>query len=430
MGLITQEIEITLNNKYVSYYKNLGYEIPQHKDLNGRIVMPRGSKIIVKAKDLPDTSPVEVKVRCDGCSQERYIKWREYKRYVHNDGKYYCRRCAANGFKKWTSFKEWCIQNNRQDILDRWDYELNNCTPDDITCFTHNEYWFKCPIGKHKSELKNINNFTAGRKDNMRCIACNSFAQWGINNLCEDFLEKYWDYDKNKINPWEIAYASHSKVWIKCQEKDYHSSYLVNCDSFTLKNTRCPYCDGKKVHILDSLGILHPEVLKIWSNKNKKSPYDYTPNSSKKVWWKCSNGKHKDYLRTIDTSNSRDFRCPQCQYSKGEDRISQYLIQNNINYIAQKTFNDLKGIKGGLLSYDFYLPRYNLLIEYQGEFHDGSGGRNYTRVNLEYQQEHDRRKREYAKSNNINLLEIWYYDFDNIEQILNRELQLNQKMLA
>jgi len=33
MGLITQEIEITLNNKYVSYYKNLGYEIPQHKRL-------------------------------------------------------------------------------------------------------------------------------------------------------------------------------------------------------------------------------------------------------------------------------------------------------------------------------------------------------------------------------------------------------------
>ena len=37
MGLITQEIEITLNNKYVSYYKNLGYEnyLPEnHKCLH------------------------------------------------------------------------------------------------------------------------------------------------------------------------------------------------------------------------------------------------------------------------------------------------------------------------------------------------------------------------------------------------------------
>src|SRR5690606_37105179 len=109
-----------------------------------------------------------------------------------------------------------------------------------------------------------------------------------------------------------------------------------------------------------------------------------------------------------------------------EDRISQYLIQNNINYIAQKTFDDLKGIKGRLLSYDFYLPEYNLLIEYQGEFHDGSGSKNYTRANLQKQQEHDKRKREYAQKHNIKLLEIWYWDFDNIESILQKELNLQE----
>jgi len=40
------------------------------------------------------------------------------------------------------------------------------------------------------------------------------------------------------------------------------------------------------------------------------------------------------------------------------------------------------------------------------------------------QLEHDRRKREYAKKHNINLLEIWYWDFDNIEKILDRELEV------
>jgi hypothetical protein len=45
--------------------------------------------------------------------------------------------------------------------------------------------------------------------------------------------------------------------------------------------------------------------------------------------------------------------------------------------------------------------------------------------NLKRQQEHDKRKKEYAQQNNINLLEIWYWDFDNIEQILNNELKLN-----
>lgn len=40
------------------------------------------------------------------------------------------------------------------------------------------------------------------------------------------------------------------------------------------------------------------------------------------------------------------------------------------------------------------------------------------------QDEHDKRKRNYAKEHNINLLEIWYYDMDNIEEILIKELNL------
>ena len=71
--------------------------------------------------------------------------------------------------------------------------------------------------------------------------------------------------------------------------------------------------------------------------------------------------------------------------------------------------------------YDFYLPEHNLLIEYQGQFHDGTAHQQ-SKKEFERQQEHDKRKREYAKDNNIKLLEIWYYDFDNIEEILNKEL--------
>ena len=110
--------------------------------------------------------------------------------------------------------------------------------------------------------------------------------------------------------------------------------------------------------------------------------------------------------------------CPCCSGSKGEKTIELFLKENNINYFPQKTFIDLLGIGNGLLSYDFYLPQYTLLIEFQGEQHEHPveyfGGEEKFRI----QQEHDRRKREYAEKNNINLLEIWYYDIDNIESIL------------
>jgi len=36
------------------------------------------------------------------------------------------------------------------------------------------------------------------------------------------------------------------------------------------------------------------------------------------------------------------------------------------------------------------------------------------------QQEHDKRKKEYALNNGYNFLEIWYYDIDNVETILDK----------
>lgn len=45
-----------------------------------------------------------------------------------------------------------------------------------------------------------------------------------------------------------------------------------------------------------------------------------------------------------------------------------------------------------------------------------------TEEKFEIQKEHDKKKKEYAESHNIELLEIWYWDFDNIEKILEKEL--------
>lgn len=111
-------------------------------------------------------------------------------------------------------------------------------------------------------------------------------------------------------------------------------------------------------------------------------------------------------------------RCICCKTPQGEKCISTSLEKYDINYISQYKFCGLNGIGGKPLSYDFYLPKYNLLIEFQGEQHkrpiDWFGGEEKFKI----QKEHDKRKRDYAKQNNINLLEIWYYDFDNIESIL------------
>lgn len=115
--------------------------------------------------------------------------------------------------------------------------------------------------------------------------------------------------------------------------------------------------------------------------------------------------------------------CPVCKSSKGERKIYKWLSENGILFETQKTYQGLIGYNGGSLKYDFYLPKYNLLIEYQGNFHDNSIHNNFqTQDMYETQKEYDKRKKQYAIKHNIELLEIWYWDFDNIEQILNKRL--------
>lgn len=68
----------------------------------------------------------------------------------------------------------------------------------------------------------------------------------------------------------------------------------------------------------------------------------------------------------------RGSGCPICNKSKGENIIKDFLLEKNISYLSQYRFEDLRGINNGVLSYDFYLPNHNVLIEFQGKQHDTS----------------------------------------------------------
>ena len=110
--------------------------------------------------------------------------------------------------------------------------------------------------------------------------------------------------------------------------------------------------------------------------------------------------------------------CPVCNESKGEKRIAKWLDDNKIEYIRQKRFSDCKDKK--TLPLDFYLPFYNVCIEYDGKQHfeaiNWFGGNE----KLEYTQKHDKIKTEYCKENGILLLRIPY--FKNIEEELEQFL--------
>lgn len=312
-----------------------------------------------------------------------------------------------------------------------WDYELNGCSPKDVGYASNKKYWFKCPRKIHPSEARILANMTHKTKaNNLKCNQCESFGQYLLDEFGENALDLYWDYEMNKVNPFEISKCSHTKVYIKCQEVDYHESYLLMCKTF-VRGDRCPYCNSfasHKVHPKDSFGQMlvneYENLDVIWDFEKNGSlnPFGLAKRSTKKVWLFCQKDEeHNSYKISCD-NYFQGNRCPKCKESKGERRVREMLNTYNINYIAQKVFPNLLGIGNRNLSYDFYLPDQNLLIEYQGQYHDGMTT-NQTEQQFLKQQEHDRHKREYAEQNGIRLLEIWYWDFDNIEEILNENIK-------
>lgn len=153
----------------------------------------------------------------------------------------------------------------------------------------------------------------------------------------------------------------------------------------------------------------------IW--RDSSTPYI---NSSTKVIWNCVQGHHWEATPQSVTNGTG---CPHCSNGryKGERLTRGVLEEHGIEFQVQKKFPDLKRIDR--LSYDFFIPSMNILIECQGVqhykpttfFHGENAEEGFA-----YQQERDQLKREYAWQNGYYLLEISYKDYrkDRIKAIL------------
>lgn len=216
------------------------------------------------------------------------------------------------------SFKQWCIDVDRIDILKRWDYKLNKCNPEDISFKSNGKYYFKCPEEKHKSRAFKICDLHKSKHPLLKCEECGSFANYIITNYGEDYFNKIWN-DNNTINPWKIQFKSNKKGIFNCIKNSDHV-YDLSFEKYS-RGVRCPYCSHHRINANNSLASTNPEVLELWSAKNIRTPYEFAPHSSELIWWKCNNGIHEDYQRTITCSNSRKFICPEC--GKKQSSISK-----------------------------------------------------------------------------------------------------------
>ena len=138
--------------------------------------------------------------------------------------------------------------------------------------------------------------------------------------------------------------------------------------------------------------------------------YLYTNDKSQKVWkCKCDCGAYINVpTGSLTTGNTTSCGCSRFRLSKGEMFISDFFKEHHIDYETQKTFPGCKNKK--LLRFDFYLPKNNIVIEYDGEQHfkpiDYFGGEESFNI----LKQNDKLKTNYCNAHNIKLIRFTYKD--------------------
>ncbi len=190
-----------------------------------------------------------------------------------------------------------------------------------------------------------------------------------------------------------------------------------------LKGKGCPKC--KLIKQSERQTKTHEEFTKEMKNVNPNISIltDYI-GSQIKVDCKCDICGNRWSAKPSNLLQGKG--CPKCCISNGEKRIMKYLDNNNISYIYDKPyFNDLFGLGGKNLRPDFIIEDIKLWIEFDGEFHYNDFYKDGSFETLKY---HDKLKDEYAKEHNWKLTRIPYWEYDNIENILNEILNKNNEV--
>lgn len=224
-----------------------------------------------------------------------------------------------------------------------------------------------------------------------------------INQKSNFTVELIGDY-VNTDTPFEL----------KC--KTCNHQWKVSPRSYFQNQTICPNCNsnrsGKlsqtevKNRIKNILGDEY-QLIGLYLGKREKITLKHSCGNEYQVWPNDIWQKHLG-------------ECLVCKdrVSIGHRTVRNYL-KNFVVFEEEKTFDECLGITGKKLPFDFYIPLFNLIIEFDGSQHSiPKFGENEDGEEFQRTQRNDKIKNEYCKNNNINLLRISYRDIKKIEEIL------------
>jgi len=245
------------------------------------------------------------------------------------------------------------------------------------------------------------------------CAQCSQKFQYhNQDSMIKKFISIHgnrYDYSKS------IYKGVKNKIIITCRE---HGDFYQRVDGH-FQGNGCKTCADA---LASSRFYFSHDALIESFNKVHLNRYDYSlidyKNCRTKITIICD--KHGTFQQK-PKDHLAGKGCPSCKSSKGEAKIRNFLDLHGIFYQEQYPLcpNPFTGFS---LRSDFYVPSFNMIIEFDGIQHFQPilhwGGLDGFLKN----QQRDNIKNQFCLSNNINLLRISYLDLKKIDIILSKNL--------
>lgn len=263
--------------------------------------------------------------------------------HLQGRGCFFCKR-------KQVKDSEMFVKELKEKFGDRYDY-LNVIykgvrIPVELRCKKHGSFW-------------NIPNAILNMRKEICCPHCiqeekiKKMHLRGQKNFIQRVIKIVGCVEK------DIIFISNKRLKIKCPT---HGWFIKRKDNL-FQGFGCIQCAKEKARKKAEIAFLE-KAKHIHLNKYDYSLVKYV-SSNTKVVIICK--KHGSFNQTPDGHINLKQGCPKCRLSKGEIQIDNFLSDLNINFIRQHSFSDCKYKRS--LKFDFYLPDFNMCIEFDGQQH-------------------------------------------------------------
>lgn len=213
------------------------------------------------------------------------------------------------------SRKSKSLQSLFPDISKEWHPSKNGkITPEYVNAHSHKKFWWLCPQN-HEYDMT-----VKDRVEKcLKCPICSGHRVLkGYNDLetkRPDIAREWHPTHNAQLKASDVMEFSNRKVWWLCPNGH---SYQYSIAHRTKDGRTCPICSGRQLRVgVNDLVTINKDIASEWNYdlNGDLRPEHFTPNSHKRVWWRCNECGH-EWNIMINNRYIHGSGCPKCAGKK------------------------------------------------------------------------------------------------------------------